>query len=98
MLATRVVLYSSIMFESGRNRQISGVARVLRRLGLGGLAAALLGDAGPLPFLGAQALYFAAPVLGAFSASGQVEHLAALLEDPESVQALARELKQPEAA
>jgi len=86
------------MFESGRNRQISGVARVLRRLGLGGLAAALLGDAGPLPFLGAQALYFAAPVLGAFSASGQVEHLAALLEDPESVQALARELKQPEAA
>jgi hypothetical protein len=86
------------MFESGRNLQISGVARVLRRLGLGGLAAALLGAAGPLPFLGAQTLYFAAPVLGAFSASGPVEHLAALLEDPESVRALARELKQPEAA
>ena len=85
------------MFESGRNLQISGVARVLRRLGLGGLAAALLGDAGPLPFLGAQALYFAAPVLGAFSASGRVEHLAAILEDPASLKALARELKQPEA-
>ena len=98
MLATRVVLYSFIMFESGRNRQISGVARVLRRLGLGGLAAALLGDAGPLPFLGAQALYFAAPMLGAFSASGQVERLAAVLEDPESLKTLVSELKRPEAA
>ena len=66
----------------------------MRRYGLGGLAAALLGDGGPLPFLGAQALYFAAPILGAFSPAGRVEHLAALLEDPQSVRALARELKQ----
>jgi hypothetical protein len=85
------------MFESRRNLEISGVARVLRRWGLGGLAAALLGDGGPLPFLGAQALYFAAPIVGAFSAPGRVEHLAALLEDPQSVKALARELTLPEA-
>ena len=64
----------------------------MRRWGLGGLAAALLGDGGPLPFLGAQALYFAAPLLGSLSPHGQVERLAALLEDPQSVQALAREL------
>jgi hypothetical protein len=87
------------MFESGRNLQISGAARVLRRWPkLGGLAAALLADGGPLPFLGAQALYFAAPLLGAFSTPGRVENLAALLEDPQSLQALARELAPPEAA
>jgi hypothetical protein len=86
------------MFESGRNLQISEVARALRRFGLGGLAATLLGDGGPLPFLGAQALYFSAPVLGAFAPQGQVENLAALLEDPKSMQTLVSELKQSEAA
>lgn len=80
------------MFESGRNQRLAAAARFVRRLGLGGLAASLLGDGGPLPFLGAQALYFAAPVLGAFTPAGEVEHLAALLEDPASVQALARQL------
>ena len=86
------------MFESGRNLDVSAAARLLRRFpAVGGLAAALLADGGPLPFLGAQALYFAAPLLGAFAGTGQMEQLATLLEDPLAVQALARELTQAEA-
>jgi hypothetical protein len=75
-----------------------GVARALRGWGLGpsGLgrivAATLLAEGGPLPFLGAQALYFGAPLLGALAPGADLEGLAGLLEDPEAVRALARQL------
>ena len=59
---------------------------------MNGLAASVLEDAGPLAFLGAQALYFAAPVAGLFASTDEIAGLARLLEDPESVQELARDL------
>jgi hypothetical protein len=80
------------MIDVSRSKRIAGVARALRGWGLGGLAAALLADSGPLPFLGAQALYFGAPVVSALAPEADIEGLAALLEDPESVRALARQL------
>lgn len=92
MLATPYMLYSPIMIDASRRKRIARVARALRGWGLGGLAAALLEDGGPLPFIGAQALYFGAPVLGALAPGDDLEAIAALLEDPESVQALARQL------
>lgn len=64
-------------------------AQRLRRLGLGGLAAALLNHGGPLAFWGAQALYAAAPVLSVFDAGANLNELAAVLEDPEAAQSLA---------
>ena len=65
----------------------------LARSGIGRIAAAtLLAEGGPLPFLGAQALYFAAPLLGALAPNADLEGLAGLLDDPESVRALAQQL------
>jgi hypothetical protein len=75
-----------------RNLRIIGVARALRGWGLGSLAGALLADGGPLPFMGAQALYFGAPVLDLLAPGADLPGLAAILEDPESVRALARQL------
>jgi hypothetical protein len=94
MLASPSVLYSPIMIDASRSKRISGVARALRRWGLSGLAASLLAEGGPLPFLGAQALYFGAPVLDALAPGADLEGLAALLEDPEAVRALARHLSE----
>ncbi len=64
-------------------------ARRLRRLGLGGLTASLLAQGGPLAFLGAQALYFAAPMLSVLDDGTGLNELAAVLEDPAAAQALA---------
>lgn len=93
MLASPYVLYSRIMIDVSRQR-IARVARVLRGWGLGDLAATLLTEGGPLPFLGAQALYFSAPVLGVLAPGADLEGLAGLLEDPESVRALAHQLSE----
>jgi hypothetical protein len=65
MLASLSVLYSPIMIDVSRRQRIARVARALRRWGLAGPAATLLAEGGPLPFLGAQALYFGAPLLDA---------------------------------
>ena len=92
MLASPIVLYSPIMIDVTRSKRIAGVARALRGWGLAGLAATLLADGGPLPFLGAQALYFGAPVLTALAPGADLEGLAAVLEDPEAVAVLARRL------
>jgi len=92
MLASPIVLYSPIMIDVSRRMRIARVARALRGWGLGGVAATLLAEGGPLPFLGAQALYFGAPVLGALAPSADLEGLAGLLEDPEAVRALAHQL------
>jgi hypothetical protein len=82
------------MMDVSRRMRIARLARALRGWGLGGLAASLLAEGGPLPFLGAQALYFSAPVLGALAPSADLEGLAGLLEDPESVRALAHQLSE----
>lgn len=92
MLASPIVLYSPIMSDVTRDERIERAARVLRRWGLGGVAATLLADGGPLAFFGAQALYFAAPVLGVLGTGEGVTDLAALLEDPAAAGALAAEL------
>ena len=94
MLASPSVLYSQIMFDVSRGKRISGVARALRRWGLSSLAASLLAESGPLPYLGAQALYFSAPILGALAPGADLDGLAALLEDPEAVRTLVRHLSE----
>ncbi len=82
------------MIDVSRSNRIAQVARAVRGWGLGGLAAALLAEGGPLPFLGAQALYFGAPVLDALAPGADLEGLAGLLEDPEAVRVLARQLSE----
>ncbi len=86
------MLYSQNMSDVSRGQRILGVARALRGWGLGNLAATLLADGGPLPFLGAQALYLGAPVVGLLAPGADLEGLAGLLEDPEAVRDLARQL------
>ena len=92
MLASLSVLYSQIMIDVSRGLRISRVVRALRGWGIAGPAAALLAEGGPLPFLGAQALYFGAPLLGALAPNVDLAGLAGLLDDPESVRALAQQL------
>jgi len=77
------------MTDGSRSKRIAGVARALRGWGLGGLAATLLVEGGPLPFLGAQALYFGAPLVDALAPGADLEGLAGMLEDPAAVRALA---------
>lgn len=89
MLANLSVLYSPIMLAEPRDSAVQRAARGLRRLGLGGVAASLLNHGGPLPFFGAQTLYWAAPVLSVFDAGTSWNELAAILEDPEAARALA---------
>lgn len=74
-----------------KNRLDSWAHR-LRVWGLNGLAAALLESAGPAAFLGAQALYFASPVLTSFAPDDEVTALAHWLEDPLAVQTFAHQL------
>jgi hypothetical protein len=87
------------MIDESRGERIARVARALRgwglgRSGVGQIVAALLAEGGPLPFLGAQALYFGAPVLGALAPGADLEGLAGLLEDPAAVRALAQQLSE----
>ena len=80
---------------AGSPAAFAGVVRALRAWGVGGLAAELLEGAGPLSFLGAQALYFAAPVVEPFGSGNRLAAWAELLEDPHAVQALAGQLRGP---
>jgi hypothetical protein len=66
----------------------------LRAWGLNGLTAALLESVGPLAWLGAQALYFSAPVLSLVAPSAQVDDLARLLEEPQALQRLVNALSE----
>jgi hypothetical protein len=70
-----------------------GVA-ALRALGLGGLAAALLESGGPLPFLGAQWLYAAAPLLSPLAGDETLAAWARRLEDPQQARRLAAQLRE----
>ena len=92
MLASPSVLYSRNMIDVSRRLRMDGVVMTLRGWGLAGPAAALLAEGGPLPFLGAQALYFGAPLLGALAPGVDLAGLAGLLDDPETVRALAQQL------
>jgi hypothetical protein len=74
----------------------------LQAVGLGGVVAELLDGGSPLPFLGAQALLFAAPVidplvdgLAGDSTAGpwRSAWLAEWLENPAAREALAHELR-----
>jgi HPt (histidine-containing phosphotransfer) domain-containing protein len=74
--------------------RILQVNRQLRAWGLNGLTAALLESAGPLAWLGAQALYFSAPVLSLVAPSAQLDDLARLLEEPQALQRLVNALSE----
>jgi hypothetical protein len=80
--------------ESGEEQApLAGAVRALRAWGVGGLAAELLEGSGPLGLLGAQALYFAAPVVEPFGSGPSLLAWAELLEDPQAVQDLANRLR-----
>jgi hypothetical protein len=83
------------MLAGSGNLSANRAARALRAWGLGGLAAALLDNGGPLAFFGAQALYFAAPVLDGLGQSNIASDLAAVLDDPAATRAFAAELTAP---
>jgi hypothetical protein len=72
---------------------LSGLEQALRAWGVGGLAAELLESGGPLSFLGAQALYFAAPVMEPFGSGSHLRAWAELLEDPAAVRDLVSRLR-----
>jgi len=95
MLASPIVLYSPIMLEGSGNLSANRAARTLRAWGLDGLAAAVLDHGGPLVFFGAQALYFAAPLIDGLGGGNAASDLAALLDDPAAAHALAAELAVP---
>jgi hypothetical protein len=83
------------MLAGTEESRLNRAARALRGWGLDGLAATLLEDGGPLTFLGAQALYFAAPVLDALGPGSAASDLAAVLDDPAAARALAAKLRRP---
>jgi len=67
-------------------------ARRLRAWGMADLAAALLEPGSPVPLLGAQALYFGAPLLSLAYDARELSGLAELLEDPLQLRQLTAEL------
>ena len=77
-----------------KDERIAELTNRLRAWGLNGFAASLLESAGPLTFLGAQALYAVGPMLNPLFPEDEVTSLARLLEDPSSIQALADHLNQ----
>lgn len=67
-------------------------ARRFRAWGMADLAAALLEPGSLVPLLGAQALYFGAPLLSFFYDAQELTGLADLLEDPQQMRLLAARL------
>ncbi|MEE8121792.1 MAG: hypothetical protein V3T55_09700 [Anaerolineales bacterium] len=63
-----------------------GLARTLRRSGMGGLVAAFLDAGGPILPLGAQAAYLISPFMG--GPSGTWNEFGKILEDPDAVSEL----------
>jgi hypothetical protein len=82
------------MLPGNGDSSLNRTVRVLRATGLAGLAAAVLDQGGPLAFFGAQALYFAAPVLDGLGPARLASDLAEVLEDPEQSRALAGKLRE----
>lgn len=67
-------------------------ARRLRAWGMADLAAALLEPGSPVPLLGAQALYFGAPLLSFLFDAREISGLAELLDDPQQTRLLTNRL------
>lgn len=67
-------------------------ARRLRAWGMADLAAALLEPGSPIPLLGAQALYFGAPLLSFLYDAHELSGLAEMLEDPQQTRQLTARL------
>ena len=72
----------------------AALARKLHAWGLNDLAATLLESGGPLPYLGAQALYMVAPLLGPLTPENDAMALAHILEDPDSTRDLIKSLSE----
>jgi len=70
------------------------LARKLHAWGLNNLAATLLESGGPFTFLGAQALYMVAPLLGPVTPENGAMALAHILEDPASMRDLIESLSE----
>lgn len=73
-------------------------ARRLHAWGMADLAAALLEPGSPVPLLGAQALYFGAPLLSFFYDAQELSGLADMLEDPQQLRLLAAQLTPTDSA
>ena len=94
------MLYSPLMMQAqpkNKPTALAGLVQALRAWGVGGVAAELLENSGPLGLLGAQALYFTAPMVDPFASGNSLLAWAELLEDPNAVQDLARDLRAPAA-
>ncbi|MEA1976531.1 MAG: hypothetical protein U9N80_01370 [Chloroflexota bacterium] len=70
------------------------LARILRRYGLGGLAAAFLDAGGPILPLGAQAAYLLNPLMS--GPSGTWNEFGKIMEDPDAVSELILMLRKKE--
>ena len=71
-----------------RDKQVERLARQLDRAGLAGSAVLFLESHRPAAFLFSQALLFAEPLLGALLKGSLVRDVAALLDDPASLDRL----------
>ena len=72
----------------------ASLARKLHAWGMNNLAATLLESGGPLSFLGAQALYMVAPLLGPLTPDNDAMALAQILEDPDATRDLIKSLSE----
>ena len=72
----------------------AALARKLHVWGVNNLAATLLESGGPFTFLGAQALYLVAPLLGPLTPENDAMALAQILEDPDSTRDLIKSLSE----
>ncbi len=72
---------------SGNHHIWRGWAKFLHRWGLEEVVAALLEALGPLTLVGAQAVYFSQPFLGALLPDRQIAALAQVLEDRQETEA-----------
>jgi hypothetical protein len=70
----------------------AALARKLHAWGVNNLAATLLESGGPFTYLGAQALYMVAPLLGPVTPENDAMALAQILEDPVSTRGLIQSL------
>ncbi|NLS78936.1 MAG: hypothetical protein GXY76_16925 [Chloroflexi bacterium] len=83
----------SALSEQRRDELIDKLAQAVLRHGMQTPAVWFLEMHKPLGFIGAQALLFLEPVLGAFSGDAAIHEVAALLEERENVERLLARLE-----
>jgi hypothetical protein len=86
----------STLTDARRDELVARAGSWISRLGMKAPAILLLEFYKPLSFLGAQALLFFQPVLGAWVGDEVVRDYAALLEEPGSVERLVAQLEKGE--